>query len=351
MGYRRCTAPMGAARSGPSHGAAFGLPHGWGSVRDADELRQGHRNARRRRRHAHDRGPANVQASCPSGIYDFLDLAVHPHDPHLERRRRTGLSVPTLPDRANAAHTSEGACSIVTVTVNGIAVEVARWPSPTVAAVRELLRQRAVALGFLAPEVIDDDEIGAAIERLLSEEVVVPSPTEAECQRYYDTHLKEFWSGDLVHARHILFQVTPSTSVPEIRGRAERTLSELLAKPDKFTAVARELSNCPSGQQGGNLGQIGRGETVPEFERALFRLGASGILPELVKTRHGFHIVAVDQSIPGKTLPFEAARDQIADRLKASVEERALKQYVSILAGQAEVVGVDLAGARTPLVQ
>jgi peptidyl-prolyl cis-trans isomerase C len=61
--------------------------------------------------------------------------------------------------------------------------------------------------------------------------------------------------------------------------------------------------------------------------------------------------VAVDQSIPGKTLPFDAVRDQIAERLKASVEERALKQYVSILAGQAEVVGVDLAGVQTPLVQ
>jgi peptidyl-prolyl cis-trans isomerase C len=239
----------------------------------------------------------------------------------------------------------------VTVTVNGIAVEVARWPSPTVAAVRELLRQRAVALGFLAPEIIDDDEIGAAIERLLSEEVVVPSPTEAECQRYYDTHLKEFWSGDLVHARHILFQVTPSTSVPEIRGRAERTLSELLAEPDKFAAAARELSNCPSGQQGGNLGQIARGDTVPEFEQAIFRLGANGILRHLVKTRHGFHIVAVDQSIPGERLSFEAVRERISERLKAGVEERALRQYVSILAGQAEIVGVELAGADTPLVQ
>jgi peptidyl-prolyl cis-trans isomerase C len=239
----------------------------------------------------------------------------------------------------------------VTVTVNGIAVEVARWPSPTVAAVRELLRQRAVALGFLAPEVIDDDEIGAAIERLLSEEVVVPSPTEAECQRYYDTHLKEFWSGDLVHARHILFQVTPSTSVPEIRGRAERALSELLAEPDKFAAVARELSNCPSGQQGGNLGQIARGDTVPEFEQAIFRLGANGILRQLVKTRHGFHIVAVDRSIPGERLSFEAVRERISERLKAGVEERALRQYVSILAGQAEIVGVELAGADTPLVQ
>jgi len=239
----------------------------------------------------------------------------------------------------------------VTVTVNGIAVEVARWPSPTVAAVRELLRQRAVALGFLAPDIVDDDEIGAAIERLLSEEVVVPSPTEAECQRYYDTHLKEFWSGDLVHARHILFQVTPSTSVPEIRGCAERTLSELLAEPDKFAAVARELSNCPSGQQGGNLGQIARGDTVPEFEQAIFRLGANGILRHLVKTRHGFHIVAVDRSIPGERLSFEAVRERISERLKAGVEERALRQYVSILAGQAEIVGVELAGADTPLVQ
>ena len=239
----------------------------------------------------------------------------------------------------------------MTVTVNGIAVEVARWPSPTVAAVRELLRQRAVALGFLAPDMTDDDEIGAAIERLLSEEVVVPSPTEAECQRYYDTHLKEFWSGDLVHARHILFQVTPSTSVPEIRGCAERTLSELLAEPDKFAAVARELSNCPAGQQGGNLGQIARGDTVPEFEQAIFRLGATGILRHLVKTRHGFHIVAVDRSIPGERLSFEAVRERISERLKAGVEERALRQYVSILAGQAEIMGVELAGADTPLVQ
>jgi len=239
----------------------------------------------------------------------------------------------------------------VTITVNGIAVEVARWPSPEVAAVRELLRQRAVALGFLAPEIIDDDEIGAAIERVLSQEVVVPSPTEAECQRYYDTHLKEFWSGDLVHARHILFQVTPSASVPEIRGRAERALSELLAEPDKFAAVARELSNCPSGQQGGNLGQIARGDTVPEFEQAIFRLGANGIFRHLVKTRHGFHIVAVDRSIPGERLSFEAVRERISERLKAGVEERALRQYVSILAGQAEIVGVELAGADTPLVQ
>jgi peptidyl-prolyl cis-trans isomerase C len=239
----------------------------------------------------------------------------------------------------------------MTVTVNGVAIEVARWPSPEVAAVRELLRQRAIAVGLLATATDDESAIGDAIKRLLADEVQVPKPTEAECRRHYETHVQEFQSGDLVHARHILFQITPSVSVREIRARAEQALSELLADPDRFAALAAELSNCPSGQHGGNLGQIGRGDTVPEFERALFRLGANGVLRELVKTRHGFHIVAVDASIPGKTLPFSAVRDRIAERLKATVEQRALRQYVAILAGQVEISGVDLASAKTPLVQ
>ena len=91
--------------------------------------------------------------------------------------------------------------------------------------------------------------------------------------------------------------------------------------------------------------------TVPEFERVLFRLGSTGILREVVKTRYGFHIVAIDQRIPGETLPFEAVRERIADRFKARVEECALRQYISILAGEAKIVGVDLQGAKTPLVQ
>jgi peptidyl-prolyl cis-trans isomerase C len=111
------------------------------------------------------------------------------------------------------------------------------------------------------------------------------------------------------------------------------------------------VSNCPSGQHGGNLGQIGRGDTVPEFEAALFRLGPTGLLAELVKTRYGFHIVSVDHRLPGRKLPFDAVRATIERRLRSAVEERALRQYVSILAGQAEVKGAMLNGASSPLVQ
>ena len=154
-----------------------------------------------------------------------------------------------------------------------------------------------------------------------------------------------------MHARHILFQVTPLVRVPEIRARAEETLNESLREPERFAAVANEMSNCPSGQHGGNLGQIGRGDTVPEFEKALFRLGPTGLLREIIRTRLGFHIVAVDQRILGTKLPFDVVREAIAERLRALVEERALRQYVSVLAGQADIQGADLDGAETPLVQ
>jgi peptidyl-prolyl cis-trans isomerase C len=239
----------------------------------------------------------------------------------------------------------------MSLSVNGVEVTPRPETTDELAAARELLRQRAVAVGTLDAASTNEETIEHAIEDLLAREVVTPSPTDEECQRYYDAHPREFESGDLVHVRHILFQVTPSVSIPEIRARAERTLNDLLREPDRFPAIAAEMSNCPSGQQGVNLVQIGRGDTVPEFEKAIFRLGPTGLLRELVKTRHGFHIVAIDQRIPGKRLPFGVVRDEIADHLQAMVEVKALRQYISVLAGKADIHGADLNGTEIPLVQ
>jgi peptidyl-prolyl cis-trans isomerase C len=237
------------------------------------------------------------------------------------------------------------------LSVNGVAVAVDADRPAELAAAHELLRQRSVAIGLLDPMAEDEAAVEAAIEALLEREVTTPVPTEAECRRYYEQNPAEFESGDLVHARHILFQVTPQVNVPRVRARAEQALNELLAGPDRFAAVAADLSNCPSGAHGGNLGQVGRGDMVPEFEAALFRLGPTGILRELVRTRYGFHIVAVDQRIPGRKLPFETARDRIAARLSAAVERNALRQYISLLAGRAKIEGIELAASESPLVQ
>jgi peptidyl-prolyl cis-trans isomerase C len=238
----------------------------------------------------------------------------------------------------------------MTITVNGVAVDAAGHASPQAAAVRELLRQRAVAAGIAAAEATGE-EADAAIERVLEKEIATPEPGENECRRYYDAHPAEFASGELAFARHILFQVTPGAPVPAIRAKAELTLAELAKDSSKFEPLARELSNCPSGQQGGSLGQLGRGETVPEFEQALFNGSYTGIYPQLVKTRFGFHVLAVDRREPGRRLPFEASRPRIAQRLRERVLQKALQQYVRLLAAEAEIEGVDLDAAKSPLLR
>lgn len=254
----------------------------------------------------------------------------------------------------------------VTVPADVIAREAARQgggadadtAARRVLAIRELLLQRAGELGLLedgAPRervsFASAEAEEAIIARVLDAEVTTPEPGEDECRRFHAAHPERFTSGDLAAARHILFAVTPGTPVSALRAEAERVLALLLADPSAFEERARTLSNCPSGAQGGRLGQFGRGEMVPEFDRAVFETAATGILPALVATRYGFHIVMVEHRVPGRPLAFDAVRESIAQFLTARVQERALRQYVQVLAGRADIRGVDLEAAETPLVQ
>ena len=225
-------------------------------------------------------------------------------------------------------------------TVNGVAVDMTAFPTPAAAVGHELLRQRAVQLGLASPGG-SRASADAAIEQLLQQEVVTAEPSAAECRRYYEAHLQEFTSGELVAARHILFQVTPRVHVPALRARAELTLAKLASEPQRFAALAGELSNCSSGRHGGSLGQLGRGDTVPEFEQALFNGNYTGIYPQLVKTRFGFHILCVDRREPGRTLPFELVQGQILDRLTKRMTAGALARYVRQLAASAAVSGIE----------
>lgn len=212
-------------------------------------------------------------------------------------------------------------------------------------AVQQLLLQRARALGI---EGGSDEE---AVERLLEREVRTPSPTEAECRRYYDAHPERFRAGELAEVRHILYAVAPGAPVALIRARAEATLSRLRADAADFAELAEAESNCPSGAQGGDLGQLTRGATAAEFDQAVFGNGHVGVMPFLVRTRHGFHIVDVVRRVAGRQLPFAAVHERIGAFLKEHALHRALAQYVQLLAGEAELEGVDLMRADSPLVQ
>ena len=215
-------------------------------------------------------------------------------------------------------------------------------------AIRELLLQRARELSLQGAEGGDAE---AAIDTLIEREVKTPDPTEEECRTYYRRHPQAFRSGDLVEAAHILFAVTPNAPLEAIRGQAESVLRQAAGAPERFGELAARFSNCPSGAQGGSLGQLRRGDTVPEFEQALFEGPATGILPRLIKTRYGFHVVHVVRRIEGTQLPFEHVRDDIGDYLVERVRRKALQQYVRLLAAEAEIIGVELDAAESPLVR
>ncbi|BEV16951.1 peptidylprolyl isomerase [Herbaspirillum sp. DW155] len=215
----------------------------------------------------------------------------------------------------------------------------------TTLVLRRLLLEQAQQLGL--QETGED----ARIEALLQHEVHVPLPDEEQCRRHYQAAPERFRVGALAEVSHILFQVTEGVDLAALRLHAEAVLAELLVHPQRFAEVAEIASNCPSGAQGGSLGQITRGTCVPEFEKAVFAAQADAILPRLVESRFGLHIVRLGRKFDGELLPFDAVRENIARALQRASFDRAVRQYLQLLVGRACISGIDLPGAVTPLVQ
>ncbi|MDJ1159924.1 peptidylprolyl isomerase [Chelatococcus sp. SYSU_G07232] len=261
------------------------------------------------------------------------------------------------------------------VSVNGVAIEraaIAREvqhhpaPSPTAAwkraaqalVVRELLLQEARRLGLAPAPRTDaagrretDEE--ALIRALVEREVVTPVPDEETCRRYYEQNRHRFRSPDICEAAHILFAARrdDAEAFAAARAQAEAVLALLRERPGAFAELARIHSACPSAAQGGNLGQITPGETTPEFEAALVALAPGELTPEPVVTRYGVHIIRLAQRHPGRELPFALVHARIAAYLAVAVEQRAMAQYVGVLAGRATITGVEMGAAAGPLVQ
>ena len=225
----------------------------------------------------------------------------------------------------------------------------------------ELLRQAAQRAGLLAADdapsedgVISEAAAGA-IESLLEHALSTPEPSDDACKRHYVAHEATYRTGERVLARHILFAVTPGLDVVALRKRAEGTLLDVRCHDgksgDHFATAARASSNCPSGAQGGDLGWLCVTDCAPEFARELFGHAEVGVLPRLVHSRSGLHVVEVLAREPGSAQSFDAVRGAVAMSLRQLAYVTALRQYLRLLAGDAEVTGVDLDAADTPLVQ
>jgi peptidyl-prolyl cis-trans isomerase C len=249
--------------------------------------------------------------------------------------------------------------------VNGVALnapgEVLSPEALRQRACAELLRQAAQAAGLLAAsdtaftDGATSEAASAAIEALLEQNLNVPEPSEDACRRHYAAHESTYRTGERVRARHILFAVTPGVDVAALRKRAEPVFLGVRCHDGKsanlFADAARQWSNCPSGEHGGDLGWLTSADCAPEFSRELFGRAEVGVLSRLVHSRFGLHVVEVLEREPGVAQSFESVRGAVAMALRQQAFVTALRQYLGVLAGAAAVDGVALDAADTPLVQ
>ena len=215
----------------------------------------------------------------------------------------------------------------------------------------ELLRQAAQEAGILGtddvpePEGVITESASAAIDTLLEREIEIPEPSEDACRRHYAAHIETYLAGERVHARHILFALTPGMDVVALRNRAEACLLDVRCRDrndhESFARAARELSNCPSAAIGGDLGWLTREDCAPELVRELFARTEVGVLPRLVHSRFGFHVVEVVARERGSERPFEAVHGAVRARLRQQRYVTALSCYLRTLAGRSTVTGVE----------
>lgn len=253
--------------------------------------------------------------------------------------------------------------------INGVALNPLGQALPTEdlrqRACTELLRQAAMRDGLLeatdaAPnDGVISDEASQAIDAWLERELQLPEPSDEACRRHHAAHPARYRTGERVRVRHILFAVTPGMDVVKLRNRAEACLLDVRCHDgrlqddgvDGFSRSARELSNCPSGEQGGDLGWLNPADCAPEFARELFGHVEVGVLPRLVHSRFGLHVVEVLEREGGVPQTFEAVRGAVEMALRQQAWVTALRQCLQLLAGAAVLEGVDLDTADTPLVQ
>ena len=151
---------------------------------------------------------------------------------------------------------------------------------------------------------------------------------EADAKKFYDDNPNFFTK---LAASHILAAFTdePGKTAPT-KEQEEAALKKIndvqkkLKDGGKFEDLAKEHSDCPSKEKGGDLGEFTPGQMVPEFEKALLDLKA-GDVSEPVKTQFGYHLIKAGVK---KVVPFEEVKESIVQHLKKGKESDAVKAFV-----------------------
>lgn len=214
-------------------------------------------------------------------------------------------------------------------------------------AIRELLRQRAKTIGIETQDRLDE-----AIDELLDHEVPIPDADEQACRRYFEANRDRFRSPEEIELRHILLAAAPDDAQGRtaMRDTAEELVATLKEVPERFDDLAAAHSRCPSAEDGGHLGVVSRGDTVPELENVVMRLPV-GLAERPVESRYGFHVVEILTRAGGAPLDYDHVQHLIAEYLRERSWRRAISHYLQVLVAEADIRGIDLEATESPLMQ
>lgn len=157
--------------------------------------------------------------------------------------------------------------------------------------------------------------------------------SDDELRQYYEQHKNEYILPERVKAQHILFK-TPGKSPEEVEKIKEkaRQVLDRAKKGEDFGSLAKQFSEDSTAASGGDLGEFGRGQMVPEFDKVAFSLGV-GAISDLVPSQFGIHIIKVTGKQEARERPFE----EVKEAIRPVIETRKAEQKASDLAQQIAV--------------
>lgn len=146
--------------------------------------------------------------------------------------------------------------------------------------------------------------------------------SDKEIEAYYEENKNQFGSGKTVNASHILV---------DSEEKALEILAAIKSGEISFEDAAKAHSSCPSGQRGGNLGDFGQGQMVPEFDSAVFSMEVGEITETPVKTQFGYHLIKLnaknEESIPS----LEEVKPQLKEMLLRDKQHKAYESRINQL--------------------
>lgn len=146
--------------------------------------------------------------------------------------------------------------------------------------------------------------------------------SDEDVKKYYEDNIDRFKQGPTVNADHILVE-------------SEEKALEILAKIESgevsFADAAKEHSTCPSGQRGGNLGDFGRGQMVPEFDTAVFELEVGEMTKAPVKTQFGYHLIKLNSKSDESVMPYDEIAPQLSEMVLNEKRREAYERKINQL--------------------